>query len=184
MAAGGSSPKVNPLVKELLTTEGQPLELSGFVGPAEKGWIRLYSDLGLGRYVEIPEQGVLRVREDASDPEGVSTLLIQSTAELRYVTTATLRPEDAVAARSTGACAAGCGSGGTRRQSIARRQDNPDGPEGPPEGCDINCEMSRNICEYLARDGSDVLWCAMEFWLCRLACRRGGISPGGGVVVA
>ena len=124
MAHKSDSVHMNPLVMELLERKGKPIELAGYVGPpSENGWLRLYRDMSLATYAEIPEDAVIRIRE-SDDPEGITRIFFDGSIEIRYVTTTMVRLQDP--ARRGGGCV-GCGS------QVMRRRRRPGGGGGGPD---------------------------------------------------
>lgn len=48
-------PTVNPLVSEMLAAgKDQTTSIEGFVGKVEAGMVRIYANLGLNHYIEVP----------------------------------------------------------------------------------------------------------------------------------
>ena len=67
-------PTVNPLVSEMLAVgKNQTTSIEGFVGKVEAGMVRIYANLGLNHYIEVPEAGLVRVVE-ARDPKEPAVL--------------------------------------------------------------------------------------------------------------
>lgn len=161
-----ASPRVNPLVRDLLSADGGKVAvIGGFLGPAPEGRVRIYANLQLRTYVELPASDVVRV-VDADAPDQPSTVFFRRDAELTYVQTATLRADqaaDAAAAASPGCGGCGCGSG---RAAEAARQTG----GGPVvDLCVWACVERLRICE--AQSGAlGRLWCYLNYAFCRLGC--------------
>jgi hypothetical protein len=157
MATKSNEPAVNPLVEELTKNESLAVPLVGYVGPSEAGVVRLYRDLSLRRYVEIPASEIIRVRQDEKDPEGLCTVLFNSSAKLKFVREATMTADDALLAVST-ACSCGAGA--------AREQDGQD-PDDIFSCAEVFCEPILAGC----RGGvATRVWCWLEYAWCRLEC--------------
>ena len=166
--------QVNPLVRELLSAGGgKVISIGGFLGPAPEGRVRVYANLGLGTYVELPEPDVVRV-VDAESPSDPSTVFFRRNAEITYVQTATMRADDILSAAGSAPVAGPVGSGcGSDVGAAAARQTG----RGPIVGiCEWSCTERLRQCE--ARSGSiGGLWCYLDYGLCRLGCLDPVIGP-------
>lgn len=169
--------RVNPVVHELLSAgEGQVAAFAGFVGSIAEGRVRVYSDLGLARYVELPEAAVVRVL-DPPAPEQPSVVLVRRAAEITYVqtmssagisvrqtVTATI---DALQALPAGVGTTphdrGCCAGG---EASAARQSG----GGPVvDLCTWGCQERLALC--VAGSGPlGAVWCYLSYGLCRVGC--------------
>jgi len=166
--AGGAESRVNPLVRELLSAGdgGKVLTIGGFLGPATEGRVRLYANLGLRTYIELPESEVVRV-VDAEKPTDPSTVFFRGDAEITYVQTATMRADEAVAAAAaapasgTGGCGCGSGAPGTAARQTGG---------GPVvDICTWSCVERLRLCA--AGSGTiGSLWCYLNYGFCRLGC--------------
>ena len=157
--------RVNPLVRDLLSAGGDKvLAIDGFLGPTTEGRVRVYANLRLGTYIELPESDVVRIvdADKSSDP---STVYFRRDAEVTYVQTATMRAEQAIAAAAAAPAAGqfGCGCGSGRRTATARQRD--DGPV--VDICAWACIERLRMCE--ARTGGS-FWCYFNYAFCRLGC--------------
>ena len=82
-------PTVNPLVSEMLAAgKDQTTSIEGFVGKVEAGMVRIYANLGLNHYIEVPEAGVVMPRSVPSkrpslSESGSSALMSPSPSESR-----------------------------------------------------------------------------------------------------
>jgi hypothetical protein len=165
--APGSDSRVNPLVRELLSVGGgKVVALGGFLGPATEGHVRVYANLGLGTYVELPESDVVRV-VDAERPSDPSTVFFRRDAEITYVQTATMRADEALAAAAAAPAAGpvGCGCASSTGAAAARQTGG-----GPiVDICAWSCVERMRQCE--ASSGSiGRLWCYLNYGFCRLGC--------------
>jgi hypothetical protein len=158
--------RVNPLVRELLSAGGgKVVAIGGFLGPASEGRVRVYANLGLATYVELPEDEVVRV-VDAETPSDPSTVYFRRDAEVTYVQTATMRAGEAIAAAAAAPPrgTAGCGCGG--EAATAARQTG-----GGPivDLCEWSCMERMRQCE--VNSGTiGRLWCYLNYGACRLGC--------------
>jgi hypothetical protein len=74
------NPAINPLVQELLAEGGgKVLRLGGFVGQTRDGYVRLYADLSLRKYIEIAKADIVRVTETPDNPEQPSIVYFKIT---------------------------------------------------------------------------------------------------------
>jgi hypothetical protein len=164
--AAGSGSRVNPLVRELLSAGGKVVALGGFLGPATEGRVRVYANLGLGTYVELPESDVVRV-VDAERPNDPSTVFFRRDAEITYVQTATMRADEALAAAAAAppAGSLGCGCASGAGAAVARQTGG-----GPiVDLCEWSCVERLRLCE--VNSGSiGRLWCYLNYGFCRLGC--------------
>lgn len=135
--------------------------LDGYIGPTEKNYVRIYSGLDLGEYVDIPESEIVNVTYTSEKPEDACRVIFKADCDLRYVQTATFKPLDVIGSHTTN------GSSG----SVARIDNN--GSELPPQNCELICEMRRGSCEEFGMG-----WCGFKYYLCRLDCIYSGISGG------
>lgn len=103
--------EVNPLVAKLLeSAEGEPItSLEGYIGPSEEAKIRLYTDLQLNEYIDLPEEAVLHA-EEPDQAEGRVRLWLRADARVQIIST---RTTSAQAARlSIGGIGSGPSLGG------------------------------------------------------------------------
>jgi hypothetical protein len=161
---------VNPLVEDLLKREARAVSLRGYVGPAESGRVRLYSDLSLTRFVEIPDDAIVHVRQARNDPEARRTVVFDGSTRVRYVQETILRVEDAIAqAHSTAGCV-GCGSqnASTSQEQLRLRRF----PwETVPNPCAALCRAALDTCIFYAQGRVDEqIWCYMDSWVCLEKC--------------
>lgn len=182
---GVEQPEVHPLVRELLPHGvGGAVSLTGYVGPSDRGTLRLYADLSLRTYVEIPLASVVRVVPDRENRNGPSVVLFRTDAEVTYAQTATMRVDQVLAAvaaappsasgMSGGGCGGGCGGDGCggggpeRAEAVARQTGG--GTGGPTvDLCVWACVERMRICE--AGSGTlGKLWCYLNYGFCRLGC--------------
>jgi hypothetical protein len=66
--------KASPLVEQMLgtTTDGDRIvELKGHVGPSTRDTVRLYADLSLTRYFEIPRSAIVSMVQDGDPNTGL-----------------------------------------------------------------------------------------------------------------
>ncbi len=166
----GRSPAVHPMVRDLLAAgAGKTLAMSGYVGPAPEGRLRLYADLGLRVYVELGRSDVVRVIDSTDTPQGPSIVLFKRDAEVTYVQAATMRADQALAAALGAPLAArsncGCGGDGDSAAGLARQTGG-----GPVvDLCSWGCTERLQLC--LARSGTlGKLWCYFNYASCRLGC--------------
>jgi hypothetical protein len=152
------------------------LELDGYPGPAGDGLFRLYRDLGLERYVEVPCDAVVHASEP-STAQGRVTVRLRAAAQLMYVTRvhvtpsasitrAIVVPPDAVkqAARGCQALADGrwprssSGAAGPNYVSFDRGDDGIDSSH-------VDCEVALQRCvdQGIGAPG----WCWLDLYWCR-----------------
>lgn len=76
--------KVNPIVAKLLKADGQDsiVEIEGYVGSVEEGTVRLYKNLGLSEYVEVPEDSILHTINIPDDKGGRVKVYIEASTEV------------------------------------------------------------------------------------------------------
>ena len=92
--SGVDSPATHPLVRDLLAEGGgKILAISGYLGPAPDGRVRLYADLGLRTYIELAKPDVVRIVDSVGVPLGPSVLYFKRDADIAYVQTATMRAD-------------------------------------------------------------------------------------------
>lgn len=173
---GVEQPEVHPLVRDLISHgEGRVVSLAGYVGPSERGVLRLYADLGLRTSIELPLAAVVRVVPDRDDKNGPSVVLFRADAEVTYTQTATMRVDQVLAAVTAAPPSAsptggdcGCGGDGQGGADAVARQTG--GTGGPTvDLCTWGCVERMRICE--ARSGTlGKLWCYLNYGLCRLGC--------------
>lgn len=176
-----SSFEINSLVERLVnekkisgsTQRNTLASLDGYIGPTDKNLVRIYSGLDLGQYVDIQESEIVHVTYASKNPEDACRVFFKSDCELKYVRTATFKASDAIESRT--ASGSGCSCGGDRRVATAARLDN--GPELPPQNCELKCEMTRNVCEEFGMG-----WCNLSYYTCRLGCIYGDVFGGVGGV--
>lgn len=80
----------NPLVENLARSaggDGSVIELQGFVGPSTPETVRLYTDMTLRHYLEIPRQSIVQQVPGATDRDPV-TLYTSSSTVIGAVTRA------------------------------------------------------------------------------------------------
>ncbi|MGI5518460.1 hypothetical protein [Streptomyces sp. CA-106110] len=139
------------------------LALDGYVGPAEEGKIRLYADLRLAQYVEIPTDDVVRIVQDTKTPEKPCIVFFKGTAEVTYVQTMTVRAERvADMMPAAGSKCAGCSSSGAAAREV--------GNGGGPASTCASCDTDFALCEFKDDRWPHVFWCALKFVYCRLTC--------------
>lgn len=179
-------PEVNPLVSELLAAgPDKTTSLEGFVGSVEQGVVRIYADLGLNHYIEVPATGVVRVLESRT-PKEPAVLVLRRDVALTYVQThqkggisltqsmtTSIDALDVFGSRdatppirpSAPNGANGCGCGPSPVQTAARQSGG--GPE--VSICTWSCQERFLLC--LQRSGPlRSLWCYLNYGLCRLGC--------------
>lgn len=171
--ANAKMPAENPLVRDLLGVPGGALVVGGYAGPGREGFVRLYSDLGLSTYVEIPADDVVRVIEDKDTPEKPSVVFFRSTAELTYTQTMSVRGQrlaDTVADMAGGASSCGCGGacGGGAGGTSTARQGQSGG--GIPDICEWACQERFHLCVARSERVWQNIWCALAFLGCRIDC--------------
>lgn len=175
---GVEQPEIHPLIRELIPHgPGGVVSLAGYIGPSDRGVLRLYADLGLRTYVELPLDSVVRVVPDREDRNGPSVVLFRTEAEVTYTQTATMRVDQVLAAvastppsaSSTGGCGCGgsCGGGAQELGALARQTGGTGGPT--VDLCVWACVERMRLCE--ARSGTvGKLWCYLNYGFCRLGC--------------
>jgi hypothetical protein len=168
MTSGTStSPVVNPLVRDLLKDGGNVLVIGGYAGPAAEQHVRLYADLSLRKYVDIPKADVIRIVQEKDKPEQPCIVFFKASAELTYVQTATMRANEALAAAATATRCAGCGPGGDNAGTIARQA----GGGGPTvDLCTWACVERLQTCIAGTDSAWRQFWCVVEYFSCRLGC--------------
>ena len=162
---------------------GAALELDGYPGPAGDGLFRLYRDLGLERYVEIPSDAILSISEPSS-LQGRVTVLFRAAAELMYVTRAHVTPSASITraivvpADEVKRAARGCLALADVRRPHSRsgtaRGSHPVPDAGGDDGFDaahIDCEVALQRCldQGIGAPG----WCWLDLYWCR------AMQPGG-----
>ena len=162
--AQGYDSRVNPLVRELLSAGGKVVGIGGFLGPAPEGRVRVYANLGLATYVELPESDVVRV-VDPKSPSDPSTVFFQRDAEITYVQTATMRVDEAFAAAASAPVASPVGSGCASEVGAAAARQTGGGPT--IDICAWSCVERMRQCE---ASGRGSLWCYFNYGLCRFGC--------------
>jgi hypothetical protein len=78
----------NPAVEQLsrsLDAGGELVELQGFVGPSTPETVRLYKDLTLNQYLEIPRQSIVQQVSGANTSQPLTIYILSSTV-VRSVT--------------------------------------------------------------------------------------------------
>ena len=171
---GAEQPEVHPLVRELLShAAGNVVSIGGYIGPSDKGVLRLYADLSLRTYIELPLGVVVRVVTPEDDHKNdPSVVLFRTDAEITYTQTATMRADQVLAAvvsapPSTASSAdSGCGCHGEARAGVASRQSG----GGPAvDLCSWACVERLRLCE--ASSGTlSRWWCYLNYGFCRLGC--------------
>lgn len=140
-------PTVNPLVSEMLAAgKDETTSIEGFVGKVEAGMVRIYANLGLNHYIEVPEAGLVRVVE-GRDPKEPAVLILRRDVPITYVQThhragisvsqSITTSIDALSAIDIGDVKAAhdCGCGPVPAQAMARQSG------GGPEGVDLYLEL-------------------------------------------
>lgn len=59
--------ETHPLMKVLESTTEGAVEFRGFVGSRDDKTLRLYADLGMSAYVDIPREGVMHAEQDTAE---------------------------------------------------------------------------------------------------------------------
>jgi hypothetical protein len=74
----------NAIVEQLLRDAGgeQIVELSGYVGPSTPETIRLYQDLSLIRYLEIPRAEIIHSLQQGDPKFGPTKIYVRGTAKI------------------------------------------------------------------------------------------------------
>jgi hypothetical protein len=172
MTSGDStSPAMNPIVQDLLNAGPNLLMIGGYVGPARDRHIRLYADLRLSKYIEIPTEDVVRIVQEPEQSEKPCILFFKSTAELTYVQTASIRADQAMAMAAS-RCT-GCGGSGGRSAEAAREVDG----GGPTISiCGSQCQEGFGLCA-LGASSWQKLWCVLGYGVCRFACIIEDMGP-------
>ena len=161
---------------------GAALELDGYPGPAGDGLFRLYRDLGLERYVEIPSDGILSISEPSS-LQGRVTVLFRAAAQLMYVTRAHVTPSASITraivvpADEVKRAARGClALADGRRPHLhgaarASRLASDGGSDDAFDAAHIDCEVALQRCldQGIGAPG----WCWLDLYWCR------AMQPGG-----
>ena len=180
----------NPLVKLLLEQEATGIiELEGYPAPHDGGPVRIYRDLSLERYVEIPQDAVLKFSE-SKDPEGPCRIFFKSTANVTYTTKTRVSASASVAGsltvladevnrtarsriiKSSSMCS--CTTPSNEIAAVRRSTDDfPGGPGLPPLWCEINCEQWLNSCLDTGPGAILYFWCWLDYYVCRLGCIYG-----------
>src|SRR3954465_7419888 len=150
----------NPTINELAAIgSGKFHSITGFVGPATAGRMRLYPNLALSTYIEIDDVDIIRVGEAPPPLTGANIVYFRSEAEILYVQTTTMRASAvlaAVMAASSGSKAScGCGEAGESEVpgSIARQNN-----QGPAvDICTWSCSERLGLCH--ASPSSWRWWC-------------------------
>lgn len=185
-------PEVHPLVRELLSQgEGKVVSIAGYVGPSDRGVLRLYADLGLRTYLEVPMASVVRIVSPDDDKNAPSVVLFRTDAEVTYAQTSTMRVDQVLASVAAappspsggsghahahahgcgcggGGGGCGCGRGQAGTDTLARQSGG--GGGGPiVDLCVWGCVERLRLCE--ARSGTlGRLWCYLNYGSCRLGC--------------
>lgn len=188
-----TDPPSHPTVEALLEAEPAGIvEVTGYPR-SDDGPVRIYRDLSLDDYLDIPEDAVLRISEP-EDEEASSTVYFDSQAEVTYATrisvsesasysgSLTVVAEDVkrTARGRRHPARSGCSSGSEVPESVAVRREvgaGPGDPGLPPMWCELNCEQWLNSC---LSSGQSPFWCWVDYYLCRLGCIYR--SSGDGVV--
>jgi hypothetical protein len=165
---------------------GAALELDGYPGPASDGLFRLYRDLGLERYVEIPSDGILSISEPSS-LQGRVTVLFRAAAQLMYVTRAHVTPSASITraimvpADEVKRAARGCLAlaDGRRPHSVSgtARGSHLVSDAGGDDAFDahIDCEVALQRCldQGIGAPG----WCWLDLYWCRAMQPGGALGP-------
>jgi hypothetical protein len=81
---------IHPLI-EAQEPKGEPtIEFRGFLGTADEETLRLYSDLSMSSYVDIPKGGVVYVEQDPSGETGKLRAFVRTDQKVREVNTRTV----------------------------------------------------------------------------------------------
>lgn len=163
-------PPAHPLLAELLEKRFWRglIGVSGYAGPTENGAFRLYQDLSLGRFLELPVDSIVRYQDLPESPDGEVLVFFDRDAEFRYVQTARLKASEVVAMVATAGLpeqvsSCGCGEG-QATQSISRQNQGPD-----VSICDWSCTERLRLCS--ASGGAwKHFWCWVSYGSCRLGC--------------
>lgn len=192
---------VNPLVQKL-TKEKPTIAVAGYVGSGEQGRIRLYRDLSLQAYLDIPQKEVVEFIEGKT-PEQRARLFFRTTATVSFAKR--VRISEAISFHKSATLTAdelkrtvlmfrrrparsGCTCEGNKAGELQRQGDGggPGGPTGPmlpPDWCEINCAQWLSICDDLPI--WEKLWCYIDYLLCMWDCvsQPGDPFGGGGVII-
>ena len=77
--------QLNPLIEKLAEEGGQEqiVSIEGYLGKGEDETIRLYKDLNLGKYLEVPRQSVLAVEQTAPGIKQKTTLYVEASTAIK-----------------------------------------------------------------------------------------------------
>lgn len=160
MAGNSKQPPANPLVQALLKRPGRTVELTGYAGPAELGWVRLYADLGLQRYIDIPESAVASVRQPVDDPTAPCTVFFDTSAEIKYTVAPTIfRADDMLRFRLAQAPSDYSPEVKARSRATVFAGNDPCG-----------CNRRLEVCADLASNSFELASCIKEAQRCEFGC--------------
>jgi hypothetical protein len=156
-------PKVNSLIAALLETEKEDMAvtLEGYVGPSNSSTLRLYLDLGVTHYIDVPDESVLQIEDLHESGDGRVRVWVKGSSEIRTVTIGKAAPHTAQFSRSLGRIGPSFGGGGLFPFPI------------PPRECFLECQQVYDHClrtnPFLERDPKicDEIWAA-----CMRECMR------------
>jgi hypothetical protein len=83
-----SALKENPLVEELIgSTKGaEVVRFEGYVGASGSESVRLYGDLTLSYFADIPRDAIVHSQRIAGQPDGIVRLFLNADARIRLFT--------------------------------------------------------------------------------------------------
>ncbi|TAH51630.1 MAG: hypothetical protein EYC68_09710 [Chloroflexota bacterium] len=77
--------EIHPLIKAQ-EPKGEPtIEFRGFVGTGDDGTLRLYMDLSMSSYIDIPKEGLVYVEKDSSGETGKVRAFVHTDQKVREV---------------------------------------------------------------------------------------------------
>ncbi len=174
----GRSVPINPIVNQLLEQNATGIvEVKGYPGPGDVESVRIYSNLCLDKYIEIPQDAVLYFSE-SENPQDACRILFKSTTKVKYVSNVlmsasasasitksfTISPDEAM--RIAKRCS--CSTTSTDKTATAMYS------MLPPLDCQMQCEQKYKACER-------GLFCVFDYMSCRDECGfGGGGGPDGG----
>ena len=81
--------KTNPLIETLIDVgKGEELTyLEGYIGPSDSGVVRLYGNLNLTYYADIPREDILHARNIPGDTNGLTQVFMTLNTKIRLYST-------------------------------------------------------------------------------------------------
>jgi hypothetical protein len=177
----------NPLIERLTKKAGNGFAgISGFSSTSEKGDLRIYRDLTLNEYIDLPHDAILEVVE-SNAPECPSSFFINGNGTVTYTREVrasgrisqrrilTLPMEDAqrivAQAKRQMPVRSGCSCAGEEKHDLARQTvQGQQGSQGPViDICTWRCVENFQVC-WARNDGLSAFWCVFNYVFCYLDC--------------